>query len=154
MTLWTRPRLSNATTTTSWTSEGSKCRTFSWLIKTRSGECPCLPAPFCPGPFLWSGWRSCSPVLWFSPSWHFLGVGKGRETPAGGTPPTTSSAFLTGTPPGNWPELLSLWVQHTDCDPLVGVGHCHPQSPGPSVAVVSQRQRVKPDKTSQDLRVV
>lgn len=49
-------------------------------------------------------------------------------------------------------ELLSLLVQHTDCDPLVGVGH--PQSPGPKVAVVSQRQRVKPDKNSQDLRVI
>lgn len=50
MTLWTRRRPSNATMTTSWTSEGSRCRTFSWLIKTRSGECPCLLAPL-PWPF-------------------------------------------------------------------------------------------------------
>lgn len=63
---------------------------------------PLLACPLGPGPFLWFGWRSCSPVLWFSPPWHFLGVGKGRETLlAGGITPTSFSAFLTGTPPGS-----------------------------------------------------
>lgn len=57
---------------------------------------PLFACPFCPGPFLWSGWRSCSLVLLqFSPTWCFLGVGKGRETVLAGGTPTRLPSLLS-----------------------------------------------------------
>lgn len=151
-----RPRQLSATMTTSSTSEGSRCRTFSWLIKMRSGECPCLPAPFALAHF--SGLAGGAAALSSSSSpqhdasWEWERGGK--QCWLVGPPPVS----LLCCPHWDTSRQLTRATQPLgaaqDCDPLVGVGHYHPQSPGPGVAVVSQRQRVKPDKNSQDLRVV
>lgn len=150
MTLWMRLRQSNATMTTSWTSEGSRCRTFSWLIKTRSGECPCLPAPFslAGGAAVLS---SGSPHHGTSWEWGRGGV---HCWLVGPHPPPSLPSSLGHLQAADQSYLASWYSTQTAILLLVWVIVIPSQQDPVWPWSPKGNKQVKPDKNSQDLRVV